>query len=451
MHNILLLGAGKTSPYVLSYFAPLLQARQWTLRVGDAQPIPMAKEYSDHPAIDFIQLDVNDTEALRQAVEWADVVMSLLPARLHIGVAQLCATFGRDMLTASYATDEMRALGQAFADKGKTLCMELGLDPGIDHMIAMKVIDEVRAQGYTPIEFEAFTGALIASDTDVANPWRYKFTWSPSQVVRAGTEGAAFLQEKRTKHIPYHQVFRRIETINIPDHGMFEGYANRNSMPYRHIYGLKEVKTIFRGTLRPIGFCRAWNTFVQLGATDTRYTMNKLSGMTHKDFINSFLFYHPTDSVELKLAHYLNLDLHSATFGRLKWLGVFDDTPLDFPQDSATAADLLEHILKKKWTMQKEDKDHILMYERLRYQKNPDAPVHERHAHLSILGENAQRTAIAQSVGLTLAIATRLLLANEAPFVKGIQWPTQRALYIPVLNALAERGIHCYESEQVPD
>ena len=348
MKDILLLGAGKTTPYLIEYLANLTRTiGELSFCIADKN-LESAQTYLQRfPNIKAIALDISNPIARKEAIERAQVVISLLPIALHLPVAETCAAVGTHMLTASYVKPELAKLSHAFANKNKLLIMEMGLDPGIDHMIAMKILQTVKKQGHKIHSFEAFTGALLDGDPDT-NPWNYKFTWNPLQITSAGQEGAQFLHENKLKFIPHHQVFRRIERISIAGHGYFEGYANRDSISYIDTYHLHDVPTVYRGTLRPEGFCAAWNLLVRIGATDANYRISGLKHMTHKDFINIFLIYHPTDSVKLKFAHYMRVDLHTQLMDKLQWLGIFDTTPIDFPRDEATALEVLTHISSKK-------------------------------------------------------------------------------------------------------
>ena len=305
------------------------------------------------------------------------------------------------------------------------------MDPGIDHMSAMKVIDKIRQAGSQLIGFETFTGGLLAPDTDQANPWEYKFTWNPRNVVLAGQGIVKFIQKEKYKYIPYHRLFRRTEQVHIPGYGHFEGYANRDSLKYLDVYGLRGIKTMYRGTFRRPGFCRAWNIFVQLGATDDTYEMEAVGDMTHRDFINSFLSYNPSDSVELKLAHYMGLDLDGPEMYRLKWAGMFDDTKIGL--DNGTPAQLLEHILKKKWTLKEEDKDMIVMWHKFIYLEN--GVQKEINSTLIAIGDDSRNTAMSKTVGLPAGIAARLIMEGKID-QPGVQIPTKRRFTVLFYRSL---------------
>ncbi len=392
--------------------------------------------------MNIIELDIENKEAAKNEISKADLVISMLPANFHGVVAKICAEYGINMLTASYVSDEIKALSDDFAKKGAICLMEIGLDPGIDHMSAMKVLDSIKDAGHELTAFETFTGGLLAEDKNINNPWEYKFTWNPRNVVMAGSGNVKFLQEGTYKYIPYHQLFKRTEVIHIPGHGYFEGYANRDSLKYLDLYKLQGIKTLYRGTLRRTGFGAAWDIFVQLGATDDSYMMEGVDKMTHRGFINSFLSYNPNDSVELKLAHYLNLNLESPEMYKLEFLDIFKDIPVGLTK--GTPAQILEHILKKKWTLAPEDKDMIIMWHKFNFIANGEKK--EIQSSMVAVGDDATQTAMSKTVGLPLAIAAKLILQGKIK-LSGVHIPTIPEIYSPVLDELNEMGFEFSEWE----
>ncbi|MEL7147594.1 MAG: saccharopine dehydrogenase C-terminal domain-containing protein, partial [Bacteroidota bacterium] len=272
MKQILILGAGRSSSSLIQWLLSHSKENDFTLVVGDINLEMAQSKIEGHPNAKAIRFDIFDEANSKPVIVAADLVISMLPASFHIHVAKVCASEGINMLTASYVSPEIKALAPQFEEKGALLVMEMGLDPGIDHMSAMKVLDRIKEEGMELTAFETFTGGLIApSDED--NPWQYKFTWNPRNVVLAGQGNVKFIQENRYKYIPYHKLFERTEIIHIPRHGYFEGYANRDSLKYLTSYQLEGIRTLYRGTLRRPGYCKAWNVFVQLGATDDSYEM----------------------------------------------------------------------------------------------------------------------------------------------------------------------------------
>lgn len=441
MQKILILGAGRSATSLIDYLIKEAQNVDWEIRVGDYSLELAQEKCKNKEKCTAFQFDINNENQRKEEIQNADVVISMLPAKFHPVVAELCVEYGKNMVTASYVSSEMKALDQKAKDKGILLLNECGLDPGIDHMSAMKVIDQIREEGGELTAFESFTGGLLSPDTDTENPWEYKFTWNPRNVVLAGQGIVKFIQEGTYKFIPYHKLFRRTEQVHIPGYGYFEGYANRDSLKYLDVYDLREIKTIYRGTFRRPGFCRTWDVFVQLGATDDTYQMEAVDKMTHRTFINSFLSYNPHDSVELKLAHYLNLELEGPEMHRLKWVGMFDDTPVGL--EEGTPAQILEHILKKKWSLQPEDKDMIVMWHKFEFfdkSKNPQ----EVHSTLVATGDDATETAMAKTVGLPVGIATKLIL-NKQIDLSGVHIPIKKEIYSPILDELENLGFEMSE------
>jgi len=322
---------------------------------------------------------------------------------------------------------------------------EIGVDPGLDHMSAMKVINEIRSKGGKVILFESFTGGLVAPESD-NNLWNYKFTWNPRNVVVAGQGGAAkFLQEGKYKYIPYHKLFRRTELLHVNGHGKFEAYANRDSLKYKNEYGFGDILTLYRGTIRRVGFSRAWNIFVQLGMTDDSYTIEDSENMTYRDFTNSFLSYHPNDSVELKLRHYLKIDQDDIIWEKLLELNIFDPRK-KVGLKNATPAQILEKILKDKWTLQPDEKDMIVMQHLFGYLL--DGKKHQIESSMVCLGEDKTYTAMAKTVGLPVAIAT-LHILNGTIKTPGVQIPISKEVYTPILEELEENGIK-FTEKNVP-
>lgn len=442
MKHILLIGAGRSTKSLVDYLSKHALTSGWTMTICDRDLELAQRRAGSNDRIEAITLDITNEEERRDAIAKADIVISMLPAHMHVPVAKDCVELKKHMVTASYVSKEMEALDAAAKEAGVVLMNEIGVDPGIDHLSAKKVLDEIRAMGGEMKIFESFTGGLMAPESD-DNPWGYKFSWNPRNVVLAGAGGAVkFIQEGKYKYIPHHQLFRRIEFIDIPEYGRFEGYANRDSLKYRSVYGLENIPTIFRGTLRRPGFCRAWDVFVKLGMTDDSYELEGVSEMTHRSFINTFLAYNETDSVELKLMHYLLIPQDSELMEKLEWLGIFDDTPVGLQK--ATPAQVLQKILEKKWTMKPEDKDMIVMWHKFGFSLNGEDKMIE--SHMVRKGKNAEDTAMAETVGLPVGIATRMIL-QEIITTPGVQIPITKEIYEPMLAELAEEGIVFTERE----
>jgi len=430
--TVIILGAGRSATSLINYLLTSSEQKCFKVSIGDINIKDVKIRF---PGARVFQFDVEDQDNSKELLTEAHLIISMLPAHLHIRIATICADLGINLLTASYLNDDIKALDRSFKEKNACCIMELGLDPGLDHMSALKVLNEIKSAGHKLTGFETFTGGLLAETTDAENPWNYKFTWNPRNVVMAGNGTVKFLQEGRYKYIPYHNLFRRTEVIFIPGHGYFEGYANRDSLKYLELYELEGISTLFRGTLRRPGFCKAWDVFVQLGATSDEYQMESVDQLTHRQFINSFLRYNPHDSVELKLAHYLHLGLESEEMFKLKWLGIFDEELVGLKK--GTPAQILEHILKKKWTLTKTDRDMIVMWHKFNYLEG-DRPK-EVQAHMVVYGDDDINTAMSKTVGLPLGICAELILTGKIKLA-GVHLPTKQTIYEPILTKLNSMG-----------
>ncbi|MCC8360959.1 saccharopine dehydrogenase family protein [Salinimicrobium sediminilitoris] len=444
MRKILIIGAGKSTSVLIEYLLKKSETENLEITIGDMVVESARKLVGKHPRARAIELDVFKKEEREAAVKDADIVISMLPARFHIEVAKDCLSFGKNMVTASYISEEMQQLDGAVKKKGLVFMNEIGVDPGIDHMSAMQVIDRIREQGGKILLFESFTGGLVAPESDT-NLWNYKFTWNPRNVVVAGQGGVAkFLQEGKFKYIPYNRLFRRTEFIEVQDYGKFEVYANRNSLKYKSIYGLDDVLTLYRGTIRRVGFSRAWNMFVQLGMTDDGYTMENSADMSYRDFVNSFLPYSPTDSVELKFRHNLKIDQDDIMWDKLLELDIFNSDK-KVGLKNATPAEILQKILMEKWSLSPEDKDMIVMYHKFGYEINGEKK--QIDSTMVNIGQDQTLTAMARTVGLPVAIAA-LKILNGTISTPGVQLPITNEVYDPILKELAQNGIVFKEEEK---
>lgn len=443
MRNILIIGSGRSTTSLIRYLLDRSEKEYLFITIADISLEAAQKHAEEHPNAKGIALDVFNSEQRSSAIQENDLVISMLPAHLHIEVARDCVKFGKHMVTASYISKEMAALDEEAKAKGLIFMNEIGLDPGIDHMSAMHVIDRIRDSGGKMLLFESFCGGLIAPESDT-NLWNYKFTWNPRNVVLAGQGGAAeFIQEGQYKYIPYNRLFRRTEFIHIEDFGKFEVYANRNSLKYQSVYGLDNILTLYRGTIRRVGFSKAWNMFVQLGMTDDTYTIPDSENLTYRDFINLFLAYSPTDSVELKLRYALKIDQDDLMWEKLEGLDIFSSEKT-IGIKNATPAQALQKILEDNWTLEPEDKDMIVMYHKFGYELN--GKKHQIDSYMTSIGEDQTHTAMAKTVGLPVAIAAIKILKGEIT-TPGVQLPIAKEVYEPILRELHRHGIVFHEKE----
>jgi saccharopine dehydrogenase-like NADP-dependent oxidoreductase len=447
MTTILLLGAGRSAASLLHYLLRYAPSEEWQLTIADVNPahlVPVLAAHSEYARA--VPFSMQQEDVLQALVSQADIVISMLPANFHLLVARTCLRYRRHLLTASYATDEIRALHAEAQESGITILMECGLDPGLDHMSAMQVINDIRARGGQLTSFKSYCGGLLAPDSEADNPWKYKFTWNPRNVVLAGQGTAKCLEQGQLRFIPYQQLFARYVALEVPGYGQFEGYANRDSLSYRVPYGLDDIPTMLRGTLRRPGYCAAWHALIRLGLTDDTVPLGNTSGLTWRELVAAYLPLVPADfDLAAHLAAYLGLDPAGEEMQRLTWLGLFSDKPVGHA--NATSAQLLERLLSEKWQLQPHDHDMIVMQHQFEYEL--DSSSYYRTSSLVVLGDDATHTAMAKTVGLPLGMAVRRLAAGEITH-RGVIIPTHPDLYEPILAELKqEYGIEFAEEEKL--
>lgn len=436
MKNILVLGAGKSATALISYLLQHAPQFDWHVTVGDMDEQLAAQKISGNLRGTAIKFDVQDDAKCRELIQQADIVASVLPATFHYKIALYCLEYGKSIVTPSYISDKERALDAQFRQAGLLFMGEMGLDPGIDHMSLMQMVEHIRQQGGALRSVKSFCGALIAPESDT-NPWHYKFTWAPMNVVLAGQGGTAqYLHEGQPKYVPYNRLFQDYEVYEIPQCGSFEAYPNRDSIAYIEKYGLEEVLTFQRGTLRHRGFCDAWNALIQIGLTDNNFQVLHPEKLTRSQLTGSFL---PASgigkSVVERLAKFLNTATDSHIMHQLKWLGILDDEPIGKP---ATPAMVLHDLLAEKWQFQPNDRDLIVMLHEFVYMLNGDQ--YRTTSTMTALGTDIHHTAIAYTVGYPMAIMVKMILQNEVALT-GVQMPIMPEVYNPMLEELKAYGI----------
>lgn len=442
MKTILVLGAGLSSSSLIRYLLENSVANEWEVRVVDRDIDLVKSKIDGHVNGSPLAFNALDAEERRPEIQQADLVISMLPARFHPEVARDCIDLKTDLITPSYISVEMKALHEEAKAAGIVIMNEIGVDPGIDHMSAMKIIDHIKEKGGKLSSFKSFCGGLIAPESD-NNPWNYKFTWNPRNVVLAGQGGAAcFIRNNEYKYIPYNRLFNRLDHIQIEGYGDFVGYANRDSLSYRSVYGIEDIPTIFRGTLRRPGYCQAWNVFIELGITDDSYEMQISKGLTPRALINAFLPYDKSKTVEDKFKEFLGEErLH--LFDKFEWLGIFNREPI-FDLEKATPAQLLQEILVRKLSLDHGDKDMLVMVHEFEYELNGEQ--HRVESHMVNIGEDQVYTSMSNTVGLPAAICAKMILKGEVK-ERGVTLPIKPELYNPILNELEEFDIKFIEKE----
>ncbi len=439
MKNILIIGAGRSSANLIKYLLEHAEQFDWSIRVGDMDVTFARQKIGNSKRGEAFQLDASNEEQRRKEIGQSDLVISMLPAAMHMEVAKDCIHFGKNVITPSYIPDEMWALDVAAKEKGIVLLNEMGVDPGIDHMSAMKIIHRLKSAGAKLESFESFTGGLIAPESDT-NPWHYKITWNPRNVLLAGYGGTARYKENGSvKFIPYQRLFERLTPVDLGADGMYQGYGNRDSLKYLKLYDIESIPTLYRGTLRKDGYCEAWNVLVQLGLTDDSFTMQFPEGMTWSEFTDSFL---PAGNggTKERLSDYLSVS--KADLERIDWLGIFSSNPIGIATGSP--AQVLQRLMEQRWALGPNDTDMIVMWHRFRY--TFEGKRHELQSKLISYGEDPMHTAMSKTVGLPIGIAAKNILQGHWQ-LKGVHLPTLPSIYEPILQELETLGLCFSEIE----
>ena len=440
MQNILVIGAGRSASSLINYLLTHSVKENWNVTVADMSLDLVKQKTAGHSNARAIQFDINNDSQREEEIKRADIVISMLPASMHMNVAKDCVKFKKHLATASYVSKEMKELDSEAKAAGIILMNEIGLDPGIDHASAMKVIDHIHEQGGELTSFQSFCGGLVAPECN-DNPWGYKFSWNPRNVVLAGQGTAQFIEDGQYKYIPYNRLFTQICPVEMEGYGKFEAYANRDSLSYRKIYNLEKIPTMLRGTLRMPGYCKAWNVFVKLGLTDDSYKMEASDTLTYKQLLEAFL---PLgkQSVKEKLIAFMGNEMDAETLSKIEWLGVFEDRKIRLKD--ATPAQILQDLLEEKWLLKENDKDMIVMQHEFEYSlKGQNKKI---ISSLVVKGEDQTYTAMAKTVGLPLAISAKLILQGKIK-ARGVTIPTTKEIYEPVLAELETLGVKFEEKE----
>ncbi len=437
--KILVIGAGRSATVLIKYLLKQSETHQTQVTVADIQLELAESKINQHPNATAIRFSIDDEHAA-DIISQHDIIISLLPPALHSKAAQLCIAHKKHLLTASYLTPELRVMNEIVKKNGLLFMGEMGLDPGIDHMSAMEIIHRLKDERADIISFKSSTGGLVAPESD-DNPWNYKITWNPRNVVLAGQGTAQFVQEGHVKYLPYHRLFTQIEKIKLPGFGRFESYANRDSLAYESLYGLEGVDTLIRATLRREGYCEAWNVLLQLGLTDDSIVIQNTSSLTYSDWLTSYLPTSNEKKIENRIAKLFKLKPKSHVIEKMRWMGLFSNEKIKLQE--ATAAQILQQLMEQKWVMKKRDKDMIVMVHDFVFKKNKTK--YALRSSLVVIGNNTLETAMAKTVGLPLGILAMILVRNECKLT-GVHLPVIKEVYEPVLQELQQYGIRFTES-----
>lgn len=440
MQNILVIGAGRSASSLIHYLLSHSVNENWNVTVGDVSLDLVKQKTAGHTNARAIQFDINNDQQREEEIKRADIVISMLPAFMHMNVAKDCVKFKKHLATASYVSKEMKELDAEAKAAGIILMNEIGLDPGIDHASAMKVIDHIHAQGGELTSFQSFCGGLVAPESN-DNPWGYKFSWNPRNVILAGQGTAQFIENGEYKYIPYNRLFTQICPVVVEGFGNFDAYANRDSLSYRKLYNIEHIPTMLRGTLRIPGYCKAWNVFVKLGLTDDTYKIEASDSLTYKQLLEAFLP-QGKQSVKEKLIAFMGNEMDADALSKIEWLEIMSDRKIRLKD--ATPAQILQDLLEEKWLLKENDKDMIVMQHEFEYSLKGQAK--KITSSLVVKGEDQTYTAMAKTVGLPLAIVSKLILQGKIK-ARGVTIPTTKEIYEPVLAELETLGVTFVEKE----
>ena len=436
MKNILVAGAGKSSAFLIDYLLNNAVAGGWTVTVIDGSAAAIADKVRGHERAIAAPIDITDAAARRPLVAAADLVVSLMPAHLHILLAEDCLAAGKSIITSSYASPEMLALDGAVRAAGLSFLCEMGLDPGIDHMSASKMVHELEAEGATILAFKSYCGGMVAPESDT-NPWHYKIAWNPRNIMLAGKGGARFLEEGKEESISYENLFSQTGTIEVDGLGTLAYYANRDSLRYPELYHVPDAQTFLRATLRYPAFCAGWNAVIALGLTDETKTID--TAQTWADLTRNLTGATENETLEMACARFLGTAGTEEVINLLRWLGLFDELPL-FPNPSEAAAgthtvtEALLPLLEEKWKLQPADRDLVVMQHEARFEKGGEEKT--LTSTLVLEGDNQRLSAMAKTVGMPMALAAHQLMDGNNDFPKGVHIPNRPAIYQPILEGL---------------
>jgi len=438
MKNVLVLGAGMISRPMITY---LLDQPDIFVTMASRTVSKAEKIIHNHPQGKAFELDVNNDKEVENFIIKADIVVSLLPYNYHFKIAELCIKHKKHLITTSYVSEPMKGLDKKANDSGILLLNECGLDPGIDHMSAMRVINNVVENDGKIISFKSTTGALPAFESN-NNPFGYKFSWSPRGVLLASRNPARWLEDGKEVVISGEQLFENYTMQDVLGVGTFENYPNRNSLPYKEIYGLKDSITVYRGTFRMPGWCETMRKIVALGWLNDK-PIEDFSGKTYADLTRYLICAKPKDELISTTAKYLDLETYSTIIKRLEWLGLFSNEPL--PKDKDNPLDYLNVLTLKKMSMGNNDKDMIVMHhEFIAEYSSKKEYITSTLVDYGIPGGD---TSVSRTVSLPAAIAVKMIL-NKKIKLTGVQIPVIPQLYNPILNELEEMGIKFSEKVQ---
>jgi len=439
--NILIIGAGRSSPYLIAQLLEMAAEHDWFVTVGDVDLKLAEDRIAGHPRGAAVRFDVHDAVLRSTQIANSDVVINMLPPVYQDRVAWDCVNQGRHMLSVSYRDQALRDLDQDASRNGLLFLSELGLDPGLDHMSTMELLSRVTAQGGRVVRFESY-GSGIPAPGQSPNPFNYAITWNPRNVVMSSEHGAQYMEDGKIKIVPFHHVFHHTWPVEVEGVGTLEAYPNRDSMSYMETFGLPHARTMIRGTLRYPGWSETWARVVQLGLPNEKLRIPDLARKTYREVVEMFLPDHTSEAgIEQRVARFLGISPTGTIMNNLGWLGLFSDEPTRC--DGGTAAEMMIDLLQWKLPLTPDMRDIVILQHELEVEYG-DRPAERVVSTLVAEGESDTMTAMAKTVGLPVVAATKLLLEGELSLT-GSQIPIHPSLYGPILAEVEKAGLRFVE------
>jgi saccharopine dehydrogenase-like NADP-dependent oxidoreductase len=435
MQTILIAGAGKSSVYLIHYLLEQAPRNKWKVIVLDGNEKAIEEKVNGNPAAEVAAIDITNDKQRQPLVERADIVISLMPPNLHIYLAKDCLKYKKNLITSSYVSPEIKAMDEEVKNAGLMFMCEMGLDPGIDHMTANQIIHSIKRVAGIISSFKSYCGGLVAPESD-NNPWHYKFSWNPRNIITAGFGGAKYLQHGKEVEVPYEKIFDNNKKIKVDDLGALAFYPNRDSLRYLDLYEVPECKTFLRATLRYPAFCKGWQALINLGLTNQEDEFDT-NGQSYSSWLKHKTGYNNGVTLPQHVARKLNLDDNNKVSPMLEWLGLYNEESLKGRK--TTSADLLLDLLQDKWKMEPHEKDMVVMQHEIEY-------LHKGRkikltSSMVLKGENREMSAMAKTVGMPMAILAKQILNKKLVPPKGVLIPNMPSVYRPVLAELHNHGI----------
>jgi len=438
VNHILVLGAGFVTRPLVAY---LLKQPDTRLTMATRTVEKARKVIGGHPNGTAVELNVDHREALEAVIKTADIVVSLLPWTHHLNVAKLCLAHKKHLVTTSYVKPEMAALDTEAKASGLLFLNEIGVDPGIDHMAAMQVIDGVKRRDGRIESFYSYCGGLPSLPSNT-NPFGYKFSWSPAGVLLAATNDGRYLKDGEIVEITGSGLFEHYWLIDVPGAGTYEAYVNRDALPYMEIYGITSARSMYRGTLRNISHCESWNYFKKIGLLDRERSFDFTSASPRR--VIAALIGAKGDDIARDLAEFLGIPSYAVAIKKLAWLGLLDDTKL--PLETAAPFDMFAHVLEKKLVYAPGETDLLIQHHEF-VAAYPGGGKEKITATMVDTGIPGGDSSMSRTVGLPAAIGTRMMMEKKIRLT-GVHRPVVPEIYGPVLSELSEMNIRLNETRQ---